>query len=289
MVELDDKLGGAAVQHRQVQGQESAQFLQYFHHHITYLAGGVESGFRHVQDNDDVAPQLFHIKGKGETLRLTQEAVRRDALNEGDVFILKAGPEKVWLWVGRQANQDEKSKGMEIAKKMCTKGTVKRVHDTDTEPEFWTHLPDKVAVGVGFLKVNKTVAIQPADNADAAGKGFTPVLYAWNGSSLSKLGTATYKAVGPAKTKMYKFHQTLLKPKLVVLLDTGFQFFVWIGSQAPVALRGQAMAAERVHVKSHSRPDGLPMTIVKQGQETAKFRDFFEQGPADSSCACVIL
>ena len=61
-VELDDFLGGRPVQHREVQGHESAKFLALFPKGIQYLDGGVDSAFRHV-DPDAYSPRLFHVKG----------------------------------------------------------------------------------------------------------------------------------------------------------------------------------------------------------------------------------
>lgn len=62
-VELDDSLGGGPVQHREVQGHESKKFLSYFPKGIQYLAGGVETGFKHV-DRDKFESRLLHVKGR---------------------------------------------------------------------------------------------------------------------------------------------------------------------------------------------------------------------------------
>ena len=62
-MELDDSLGGGPVQHREVQGHESKKFLSYFPKGIQYLAGGVETGFKHV-DRDKFESRLLHVKGR---------------------------------------------------------------------------------------------------------------------------------------------------------------------------------------------------------------------------------
>ena len=61
-VELDDSLGGAPTQHREVQGAESNLFLSYFPNGIRLKAGGVKSGFT-VYDPEDVERRLFKVKG----------------------------------------------------------------------------------------------------------------------------------------------------------------------------------------------------------------------------------
>ena len=61
-VELDDSLGGAPTQHRELQGAESDLFLSYFPNGIRLKAGGVKSGFK-TYDPEDVERRLFKVKG----------------------------------------------------------------------------------------------------------------------------------------------------------------------------------------------------------------------------------
>ena len=89
-VELDDSLGGAPVQYREVQHRESSLFMSYFKETgIQYLEGGVASGFKHV-DRDAYTTRLFHVKGK-RTVRVMQVPCTNASLNADDVFILDTG------------------------------------------------------------------------------------------------------------------------------------------------------------------------------------------------------
>ena len=77
-------------------------------------------------------------------------------MNLGDVFILVCGEDKVWIWIGSDANADERAKGSEIAMAFSKGGdvTVLDQGSNDGEVEaadFWGYLPGKVTA-MGMFK-----------------------------------------------------------------------------------------------------------------------------------------
>jgi len=89
-VELDDFLGEAPVQHREMDGSESRGFLKLFET-FNVLHGGFESGFTHVKP-EEYKPRLLHLKGaKKKTIVVREVDCKRDSLNEGDSFVLDLG------------------------------------------------------------------------------------------------------------------------------------------------------------------------------------------------------
>ena len=286
MVELDNKLGGIATQHREVQEHESAMFMGYFHNKVTYLDGGIESGFRHVEPTKE-NPNLFHIKGhiKSGTIRMTQEPLRRDAMNSGDVFVLVAGDDLVWMWIGKSANKDEKTKGMEVAKSFCTKGSVKvldeGVNDGLQEAkEFWSRIKTEVSL-LGPLPIKRKVRIQKADNKDDKASSYVATLY----RIPEKLGSNSTKVT---KAKMNKskhptMKKSVLKETEAFLLDTGFHVYIWIGKSAKSSIRTLAVHHAETYFNSQKRPV-MPVSILKQGQENSIFLNYFEEGGNDG-CA----
>ena len=107
-----------------------------------------------------------------------QLPVWRDRLNSVDVFILVCGEDKVWLWIGSDANADERAKGSEVATAFCKGGdvTVLDQGSNDGEAEaadFWGYLLGKVTA-MGMFK--KTLNVWEANGLDSKVKGFTPIL-----------------------------------------------------------------------------------------------------------------
>ena len=77
------------MQHREVQGHESDQFLSYFQSGVRYLPGGVQSGFTHY-DPDQVEKRMFRVKGK-RNVQVMEVPVASASLNKSDCFILDLG------------------------------------------------------------------------------------------------------------------------------------------------------------------------------------------------------
>ena len=88
-IELDDLMGGVAVQYRERQGSESSVFLRYFEKTgLRYLKGGATTGFNHVTTEHDDA--LFRVTGN-KTCRVQQVAIGWESMNDGDCFVLDLG------------------------------------------------------------------------------------------------------------------------------------------------------------------------------------------------------
>ena len=115
-VELDESLGGGPVQHREVQDCESLLFLSYFPEGLTYLAGGTESGFRHVE-HFARPPTLLWVKGLVNDVLLTEVDVHRHSMNSGDVFVLDCD-EGIFQWNGRDSNGYERARAAEVCATM---------------------------------------------------------------------------------------------------------------------------------------------------------------------------
>jgi gelsolin len=263
MVEADDKLGGRAVQHRVVEGKETDKFGSYFEGALKYLTGGVESGFKHVEATPD-APHLYKVKGTDRGMSLSQVELSKSSLNSGDSFLLFANPSSVWVWHGEGANPDEKARANALAERMCSEGTVTVLDQgagDDGDEAFWKYL------GEG--------EIREADEADEAVEEFCPLLFKLPGGSddepeqVAKGEETTY---GSPVAKIGRDH---LSESDVMLLDSGWEVFLWMGGSADTASKVSAMAKAEAYCRDDPRTADLPLTLVKSGYEPYEFSAFF--------------
>ena len=118
-VELEEELGGSAVQYREVESNESALFCSYFPHGLRYVYGRGGGGTSHPQAAAGMgaaaAPALLRVKGRHPNVSVREVGLKRTNMNSGDVFVLDAH-DAVWQWNGREASTDEKAKAAELCR-----------------------------------------------------------------------------------------------------------------------------------------------------------------------------
>jgi len=251
-VELDDKLGGGPIQHREVCGYESPAFLALFPKTgVQILEGGIESGFRHVKA-ESYNPRLLHIKGNKKAVRVRQVDLLKSSLNSGDVFILDLGL-TVYQWSGTSAGIWEKTKASKLARALDDERrgqvNIKVVREGDSDgdvQEFYNHL--------GPGEIQSAAAAGSDDITDQK------ALFRVSDAS----GAVAFAPVAPIA-------RASLDGNDVFVYDTGAEIFVWIGQGASSSERSQGLRLATDYLANSGRPPFLPITIIPQGAENEYF------------------
>ena len=212
-------------------------------------------------------PFLYRVKGTPKCMGLTQMPLSKNSLNSGDSFIMYASPSKVWIWNGETARPNEKFVANSEGEKLCTQGTAVVMNqgdgdDADEFADFWNYL------GEG--------EIQPA-TSDHAVTEFVPVLYQITDKpgvepvEVAKADEAVEKGRVSAKLS-----RSLLDESSVLLLDSGWKVYVWIGSDADSSEKMMGFLKGDAYCKKDSRTASASLEIVKSGKESAAFESYFE-------------
>jgi len=255
-VELDTFHKDKPVQHREVQGHESALFKSYFKN-IMYLTGGADSGFSHVTP-EEYRPRLLHISGtrKGVTVKEVNPA--RKNLKDDDIFILDTG-RHLMQWNGKSANLAEKSKAMqflaELKNSRSRDQVTSAVFDDGDDAEFLQKL-DEVDEIIDDDEDDDDIPSQPGE------KQLYKLSDAGGDMSFSKVGE------GDALSR------SLLDANDVFILDDGGSCFVWIGSSASKSERKTAMSHAHAFLTKTDHPF-VPVAIFGEGKETPAFNQAF--------------
>lgn len=291
-VELDDKLGGEPVQHREVQENESKLFLGYFSGGLTYLDGGAESGFRKVE-KEAYEVRLLQIKGGAGNVALKEVALSRASMNSGDVFILDT-EEAIWQWNGSGSNAHERSQAALFCAAMrgdrggTPKVTVMTEGVDDEEsgaPGFWVHLPGERRF-LGLKVADIVIRTAEKGGEDTSVAAFRPTVYRLRVRA-SGQPSVSRVARGAKSATDKKPSRSVLKGDGLFLLDTGFECTLWVGRAAPTPLKASAFPFAQHYLKAYKRPAVLPIHRHGEGKEPDSFLAYF--GPEEEAgCACVV-
>lgn len=245
-VELDDFFDGEPTQHREVQGIESEQFLEYFGGEVKYLAGGVDSGFAVVQSDIFITKLYQFRRNAKKKVIMEEEAVARASMNHRDAFILDTG-KKLYVWVGDSCSPFVKGAANSKAENWESErnGDASVVHEMDAA--FWE------ALG-GEGDITSADAVGAEVEADF-GEG---VLYSVN---VDESRALTVKEVGRSDLK-----KSMLDTTAIMMLDNRVEVFMWCGKEASKIEQRSAMPTAVNYLKTNGRnPDETAIHIIKEG------------------------
>jgi gelsolin len=251
-VELDTYLDDKPIQHREVQGHESAMFLSYFPKGIVIMEGGADSGFRHVAPHQ-YRPRLMHVHGEKKHIVISEIPMCRTRISSDDVYILDLGL-TLYQWNGAACNKDERFKGMQVLNSIRSerggKATAEVLEESDTAADqhpFYAALtgPDEAAYAGHRIDPNHQHQLYRVSDAETGRVQIKKV------------------KVGPVSPKD-------LDRMDVFILDTGKDCFVWIGGGATPAERRNGFGYAHSHLMKTGHPL-IPIIVVKEGQKNAEF------------------
>ncbi|XP_062815057.1 gelsolin isoform X2 [Anolis carolinensis] len=263
-VQLDDYLGGKAVQHREVQGHESPTFLGYFKSGLKYKAGGVASGFRHVVPNEVTVQRLFQVKGR-RTVRATEVPVSWDSFNNGDCFILDLGS-FIHQWCGSQANRFERLKATLVAKE---------IRDNERSGRARVYVVDEGSEREEMLQVLGPKPTLPQSTADE------DTLADTSNRRLAKLYKVSNGAGNMAVSLVADenpFSQSALNSDDCFILDHGTdgKIFIWKGKNANAEERKSALKTASEFITKMHYPRQTQVQVLPEQGETPLFKQFFK-------------
>mmetsp|Transcript_31155 Transcript_31155/g.35845 ORF Transcript_31155/g.35845 Transcript_31155/m.35845 type:complete len:405 (+) Transcript_31155:103-1317(+) len=296
MVEADDYLGGMAVQHRQVEGQEAPEFCQYFENGLQYLQGGIETGFTHVGEPSKEKPLFFKFRRRDnekKTGELVQVPMSCSSMDSDSAFILYADKSSVWAWHGKDCPPMEKIAATNQGDKLCTLATVTVLAQgdgDDEETEFWNYLDGSGSSESDSGEKSRSIGgatittKSSSSSSSRSFKDYKPKLFVVDsdptkeltpvglGKLIQKVATLKLGSSGGGKF----LNRGLLDDSDVFLLDVGSKIFVWIGTAADSGEKLAALGAVDRYADLEPRAKEVPVTVLKAGQERSGFMSYFK-------------
>lgn len=274
-VELDTYLGGEPVQHREVQGHESAEFQSLFPA-VQYLAGGVATGFKHV-DKDAFTTRLLQVKGR-RNIRVNQVEMSPKSMNTGDCFVLDAG-RLIFQWNGSESSSAERMKTLEITRKIRDEERSGQavIHvledgksDAATEKLFWEKM--------GCAKTVIRNSASGISDEEFSRKGADAVFLYHVSDASGKL------AITPVTAR--PLTKDMLNSSDCYVLDVvGSNLFAWVGKGATNNEKITASKMALDFIKSKGYPQWTPFTRVVENGETPLFKQNFKDWPEKDATA----
>ncbi|KAF6362385.1 villin 1 [Rhinolophus ferrumequinum] len=265
--QMDDFLKGRAVQHREVQGNESEAFRGYFKQGLVIRKGGVASGMKHVETNASDVQRLLHVKGKRNVVAGEVEMSWR-SFNRGDVFLLDLG-KLIIQWNGPESNRMERLRGMTLAKEIRDQERGGRTYVAVVEGENEKASPQLMEVMNHVL--GKRRELKPAVPDAVVEPALKAALKLYHVSDSE--GKLVVREVA-----MRPLTQDLLSHEDCYILDQGgLKIYVWKGKNANAQERKGAMSQALNFIKAKQYPPSTQIEVQNDGAESAVFQQLFQK------------
>lgn len=236
------------------QQQENLKFMSHFKQKFV-----IHTGKRPQPGTDeDVANspvQLFHLRANNCPLTLRCIQIPADAanLNSGFCFLLKVPADEpvIFVWIGSKANEHEADLAEQIAVTMFDdQYRVTIINELEEDDIFWEAIGGK----------------KDYDD-DNSFLSFTRLFRCSNDKGYFSISE-----------KCADFCQDDLSDDDIMILDSGVQVFIWIGTRCSdveikLAYKSAQVYAQNMRIKQPDRPRQLMLTF--KGRESKKFTKCF--------------
>ncbi|XP_043550284.1 villin-1 [Chiloscyllium plagiosum] len=263
--QLDDYLGGKAVQHREVQRYESETFKGYFKKGFIYKQGGVATGLKHVETNSYDVKRLLHVKGK-KNVYAGEVEMSWKSFNTGDVFLLDLG-KLIVQWNGPQSNRMERLKAMQLAKDIRDRerGGRGQVGVVDGNEEAAS--PQLMKLMYYVLGEKRDIKSPIPDTVVEQHQRAAVKLYRVTDSE----GKLVVQEVAARPLT-----QDLLNSEDCYIVDQGgIKIFVWKGKKSSKEERQSSLSRALGFMKAKGYPESVSIEMENDGSESVIFRQLF--------------
>ncbi|CAH2064698.1 unnamed protein product, partial [Iphiclides podalirius] len=261
-VTLDDMLGGRAVQHREVQGHESSQFLGYFQPAVRYLEGGNESGFNAVETNAGAEKRLLKLSGC-ENMRIEEVPAESTSLTKDHCFILEVDHD-IFVLMPEGAKATQRRKIISVANTLRDdyhngRATIEIIDDFSSDED--------VALFFEALGSGSKEDLVDDDSTQTYSREDISAVYLYrvlDGDELDLISLS----------KPYKQRQ--LSSAEVYILDTPCSgVYVWLGAELDSDVKKNYNDIVQKYLDVKGYPAWVHITRVAEGNESSTFKQYF--------------
>ncbi|XP_072269487.1 advillin-like [Pyxicephalus adspersus] len=263
--QIDEALGGSPIQHREVQGYESAAFKSYFKNGVIYKKGGVASGFKHVETNMYNIRRLLHVKGR-KHVSATEVDMSWNSFNKGDVFLLDLG-KVIIQWNGPESNKTERIRACSLAQSIRDdeRGGRAQIGIVDKEQDS----PDLMQIMTAVLgpRTSELKDATADEKPDEQQKSNVRLYHVFE-----KNGDLVVQ-----ETATKPLTQDLLQHQDCHILDQGgIKIFVWRGKDSSPEEKKAAFSRAVGFIQAKGYPATTNVEVVNDGAESTMFKQLFQ-------------